>query len=299
MSKIYFFVILSFLLHINNLFSQTIDYKGQILDKESDVVLPFSTVEVFSLKKGVIANDSGKFSISIPANSINDTVEFSFLGYKRKKIVLNSLLDTEINIIKLEKETYVLKEVIINPKDFIQKKLGVVVKKSRRGWHLGNPGDQHAILIKNPFNKRGRLKNINFYITKNGFPTTPFRVRIYSYDRINNKPGKDLLNTNLIVSFNKKRKAWFTVDMEKYNIVFPKEGFFVAMEWIFTSDNYYYFTNMKMNSGNYEDVKCYGQTIGLTTKQKEVIYWRKYLGGKWYHMKYGNAMINADIEFSN
>ncbi len=301
MLKVYVFIILGFLLYFNKLFSQTIDYKGQIVDKVSNEILPFSTVEVFSLRKGVIANDHGEFTLSVPTSNINDTVEFSFLGYKRKKIVLNSLSDTKINIIKLEKETYVLKEVVVNPNDYITKKLGIVVKKNKGKWHLGNPGDQHAILIKNPFDKSGRLKNVNFYITKKGFPSAPFRVRIYSYDSINNKPGKDLLNTNLIVSFNKKTKGWFTVDVSKYNIEFPKEGLFVAMEWIFTDDNYYYFTSMKINSDNYEDVRCYGQTIGLnlTTKITEIVYWRRYLGGEWYRMKHSNAMINADIEFNN
>ncbi len=294
------FIFLSFILpcSFNYLLCQTVDYRGKITDKMTGKVLPFSSIEVFALEKGVLANDNGEFILSMPANSRKDTIECSFLGYKRKKLVLNDLSDTSINIIPLEKESYVLNEVSVRPKYMITKKLGVVVRKNKGNWHLGNPGDQHAILIKNPFNKKGFLKNVSFYITKNGFSKAPFRVRIYSYDTLNNKPGEDLLNTSLIVSYN-KTKGWFTIDMSQYNIEFPEKGLFVAMEWILTSEDYYYYTTMTLGEAEKQDVRCYGQTIGLTSKAVEILYWRRYLGTDWYHMKRSNAMINAEIEFNS
>ncbi len=300
MIKRYSLICLGVLLYCNitSVFSQNTEIVGQIIDKENNEVLPYSTVEIFSLRKGSIANDSGCFSLSVPISSLKDTIVFSFLGYNKHKTVLNKLSSIDNNIIRLEKQSYVLEEVIIIPKSISVRKLGIVKKKNKGNWHLGNQGDQHAILIKNPFDKTGSLKNVNFYITEKGFSSAPFRVRIYSYDSLKKEPSGDLLNESLIVSFDKETKGWFTVDVSKYNIEFPKDGLFVAMEWIFTNEDYYYFTSMKTKSGETEDVSCYGQTIGLTTKQPEKLYWRRYLGTNWYHMPYANAMINAEVVFS-
>lgn len=291
-------LVLLVILNFSNLLSQEIKFKGQIVDKENNNALQFATIEIFSLKTGVVTDYNGSFSITIPDIShLNDTIRISYLGYSQIRTTLNSLSLEDDNIIKLEKKAIVLKEVTINPKDLILKKIGVTIKKNKGNWHLGNPGDQHAIFIKNEFGKPGVLKNVSFYITDKGFPSAPFRIRIYSFDKLKKAPGYDLLNQNMIVNFDRKKNGWFTIDVSKFHIEFPSEGIFVAMEWIYTKQEYYYTTPMKSKSGILEDVKCYGQTIGLSDKQPEVLYWRRYLGTEWYHMKFGNAMINAEIEF--
>lgn len=212
--------------------------KGEIIDSESKSSIPYSTIEIPLLNKGTIADSLGIFSIEIPDTCEKITLEISSLGYKPSALQLD-LTETKSETIKinLTKEVYLLDEINITPTALIEKEVGILEKKSKYDL-FGVIGVQHGILIKNPSEENGFIAKLSFYINKNGFPNCPFRIRIYEFDQSKNQPGKNILNRNLIVTNPNKGNNWFTVDVSDFSLIFPKEGVFIAMQWI--NDGEYY-----------------------------------------------------------
>ena len=109
MRKIYFILIFVFSFKA---VSQE-DFKA-IVENES-TGLPMSSVHVLNLTKvvGVITNQKGEFEIGA---QVNDTLYFSYLGFKSIKIrVTNDLIKFKNSKIRLTELAYALEEVIVSP----------------------------------------------------------------------------------------------------------------------------------------------------------------------------------------
>jgi hypothetical protein len=299
--KILLFSIISLIL-INYCFGQNVDLTGEIIDYKTNQALPYATIEIFNLKSGTITDKNGIFHLEIKPNDlITDSLNFSFVGYETKKMSINDFLKTE-KIIKLKEKPIEIGEIKIIPKKYSEIIIGIKDKKpwSKQYSNLfsGNKGNY----IKNKKEKTGWIKSVSYYIHPDGNPTTPFRVRIYDVSK-DKKPGKDILNHNLVVSA--KKSGWFTVDVSEYNIPFPENGAFVMMEWINSGDEYYFEKEVprKGKNGQPEMVKrkFYGQSLGTVSKKGGVVMWGNNLGYEWAAHdlsnkgNYVNAMINAEI----
>ncbi|MGB7394876.1 MAG: carboxypeptidase-like regulatory domain-containing protein [Pricia sp.] len=113
------FLLLLFVLTASNVFSQ--EEESETLQEINAVVVnaqsdkPMESVHVVNLNQvvGTITNEEGEFSI--PA-AVNDTLYFSFLGFKSQKIrVTNDMFKFENTEIALTELAYALEEVIVRP----------------------------------------------------------------------------------------------------------------------------------------------------------------------------------------
>ncbi|MBI3502563.1 MAG: carboxypeptidase-like regulatory domain-containing protein [Bacteroidetes bacterium] len=101
-------------------FSQTINVKGIVFDKDSATPMPFAYAVDKNSSNGTVANDEGKFSLSI---QFGDTLAFSYLGYNMTKIFTHTLKDSVKNFslrlkIFLRQKTVELKPLIITSHSF-------------------------------------------------------------------------------------------------------------------------------------------------------------------------------------
>ncbi|WP_411032005.1 carboxypeptidase-like regulatory domain-containing protein [Spongiimicrobium sp. 3-5] len=113
-------ILLCFVLIGFSVFSQ--DDVENITEKEIKAVVvnaqtdfPMESVHVVNLNKvvGTITNKKGEFQITA---AVNDTLFFSFLGFKSQKIrVTNDMFRFEDTEIKLTELAYALEEVILRP----------------------------------------------------------------------------------------------------------------------------------------------------------------------------------------
>ncbi len=94
-------------------FSQQVKISATVKDSQTGEVLPYCNVLVVGANKGTITNADGIFSIT--TDSENDILEFSFIGYKKTKIVAKNIL--KYPVVKLEKQSLSLQEVIIAGND--------------------------------------------------------------------------------------------------------------------------------------------------------------------------------------
>ncbi|WP_350285232.1 carboxypeptidase-like regulatory domain-containing protein [uncultured Croceitalea sp.] len=92
-------------------------YKGKIVEKNTNKELVFATIALEGTNISTISNTEGEFLLKVPLTIKGGVVSFSFLGHTTKKIPLEQL-NKKNNKIELEVSITQLEEVNINaPKD--------------------------------------------------------------------------------------------------------------------------------------------------------------------------------------
>jgi hypothetical protein len=89
------------------------EFRAVVINAQS--LAPLESVHVINLNKvvGTITNSSGEFSITA---SVNDTLYFSYLGFKSQKIrVTNDMFKFKETKIALTELAYALEEVVVQP----------------------------------------------------------------------------------------------------------------------------------------------------------------------------------------
>ncbi len=89
------------------------EFQAVVINAQSST--PLESVHVINLNKvvGTITNSNGEFSISA---SVNDTLYFSYLGFKSQKIrVTNDMFKFKNTQIALTELAYALEEVVVKP----------------------------------------------------------------------------------------------------------------------------------------------------------------------------------------
>jgi hypothetical protein len=239
------------------------------------------------------SDENGNFSLNITKEK--EIFTFSCVGYQS----LNKLIDKDsiYLTITLSQILYQLNEVKVLSEKANYKTKILGNKKVGLGNLLPTPRFQYALFIPNAENEIGIIKSVSLFMRQpiGGSAKGPFRLRIYSLDTITKKPGNDLLNANLIVNA-EKQWSWFTIELTKYQIAFPKDGFFVAMEILPTSN---YEKGELKRLGSYQNEYKY-PSIGYVNSKKEDNTWGFYpdkitSDGRWRIIKNINCSIKAEI----
>ncbi|QXP61610.1 carboxypeptidase-like regulatory domain-containing protein [Olleya sp. HaHaR_3_96] len=94
----------------------TQEFKGQILDKNTNKPLALADLTVTKSNISTVSNSEGEFSLKVPENLINNSVVVSYLGYQKLEF---KLLDLKTNMtIYLEQVPTVLAEIdLVTPQD--------------------------------------------------------------------------------------------------------------------------------------------------------------------------------------
>ncbi len=269
---------------------------GRIVDDKTKEPIPFASIGLKEEQTGALTNEYGFFQMAMPQKNPQDSLMVVALGYKRKSVLVKPGIKVQDMIVEVTKRAVELKNVQVTSSGKIKNlDLGSRSSAPGEGMIQGMPGSQYAFFVKNEKNKTlGNVRTVSFYIGENGFPREPFRVRLYKADGNYNSPNTDLLTENIVVSA-PKGGEWYTIDLTEYNIEAPEEGFFVAMEWIVSGDNFY--------SVNFMDnYTPYGQILKPTFEYKEALTWNYTMGSGWSLItlandgKRYNAMIRAEVD---
>jgi hypothetical protein len=100
-------------------------FKGSILDSKTKNELIYASITVSGTSISTISNSEGKFSIKIPKEKQNASLEISFLGYKNKLVSIKEL-KSDKNVVYLEPSNTMLNEVVVNTSDANTLFLGVL-----------------------------------------------------------------------------------------------------------------------------------------------------------------------------
>ena len=93
---------------------QKITISGKVVDLETNEPLPFSSVSIKGKSIGTITNADGDFDFHIPSEYTNDLLSISLIGYESYEVPAWTLLGKPGQVIKLNKFTLYLDEVVVS-----------------------------------------------------------------------------------------------------------------------------------------------------------------------------------------
>lgn len=262
-------------------FSQVI--KGRVINALTDEPVPYVIVTDAGRTLGIRTDTSGIFQFP----RLADTLLFSAPGYKPMRIGTSGVDSLEVRL----EENLLLMQPIPFPMNRppVPVRAGALRKQSqgRISDCDSTSQSEFALFIPNDEKQRAILNKVSFYLLRAGKQRAPFRIRIYQNQ--NGKPGSDLLDESVIV-YPKWWKRWKEVKVGPYNLVVPREGLFVAMEWLSTPENHYT-DRMKMTDGTLRISSCNGPVLGLTDEFKNCRWWSRANGGSWFQMNCGTDAL--------
>ncbi|WP_234736063.1 carboxypeptidase-like regulatory domain-containing protein [Tellurirhabdus bombi] len=270
--------LLYFLLFVlsNGLAIGQVVIRGKIQSVDDGRPVPYALITDPQHRFGTYADTSGQFTARVPAGV--DTLLISCVGFLDTTVIISGLADKPVILLKA-KETQ-LPEMIVRRRKPRIATLGALRRRTTYVWgNCSGRNIEYALLIRNPRSLNGYLNKIAYLIAREGIPTAPFRVRIYANNE--GEPGADLLPRSVIATA-RRGGNWCEVDLSDYNIRLPKEGVFVAMEWLATQNPKYHFSKgFKMPDGQQNKLECYGQYLAFSKEIKSALVWERVNGGYW------------------
>jgi hypothetical protein len=90
-----------------------IEFKGRILDSETNKPLSFVSIGIPKSGSGVISNEFGEFNYHVPENFEYENIQISIIGYKKVTINASELKPETLITIRLNTEIQMLNEVTV------------------------------------------------------------------------------------------------------------------------------------------------------------------------------------------
>lgn len=247
--------------------AQSTTLSGTVVDAASGQPIPFAVVEIPARHLGVQATEQGTFVLELPAAlAPADSLRATSLGYQARQFAVPAASPGRLALLAA---AVALPEAVVRPPGpptvlgpgddgdragFSQGNLRAVGSK---GWQVARRFEQAPT---------GVVQAVRFYVKPNSqcgkaSAKTPFRVRLYAADGPAGAPGTDLLTTSILTVAT--GKGWHEVDLLRYQIKVPMAGFYVAMEWLYTSEAYgCTYTSFNPTTKEKKTDYAYGQSLG-------------------------------------
>ncbi|WP_416441812.1 carboxypeptidase-like regulatory domain-containing protein [Leeuwenhoekiella sp. A16] len=111
-----FLILTSGIINAQDTTDDFIEYRGQVIDKNTEDALPFANLTVEGTNIASVTNSEGEFSLKVPKGMPNAKVEVSFLGYQKLLIIISEFR-TNNTVIALEPSATELGEInVTRPK---------------------------------------------------------------------------------------------------------------------------------------------------------------------------------------
>ncbi len=253
--------------------------RGVVKDSISGQPIPYVNIWVENETIGTTSEENGSFSLDIKDEKV---LVFSALGFEIKRA------SSKNGIILLNPKVFELKEVVVERPKF------------KKEIEIGENLQKNAIRITAVFsNLKGRyfpfkesyketkyIKKVKIF-TKSKIASAKFKLRVLGVNNLG-YPGNDLMDEEIIITV-KKGKNENAINFEKYNLVFPENGIFIAFETLFLEENksFYNQPNKKLKAVSYEP----GLVYNLVDDQNSFVFTEK----GWY--KFPKQPISQNEDF--
>ena len=200
---------------------------GRVTKANTKEPIPFVSVGLRAAGTGGLTDKNGYFQMVTSDEFKTDSLVFMTLGYKRHSVLVASGQSENLRIELSPRPAGLL--VKVGPCWTIR----AAPTCSQPVYEIiaGLPGTQFAFFIENDKRKQIReIRSVSFYVGNNGLPMVPFRIRIYRADSDQHMPAADLL-TEQVELVPSECGKWNTIDLSRYHVGVPPEGYFVALEF--------------------------------------------------------------------
>lgn len=271
-------LVITILLISNYCFSQL---KSVIIDSETKEKIPYVNIWIENENIGTTSNEKGEFELEINGTKI---ILFSALGFETRKISSDSIK----NVLELKPLVTELKEVVIKSKKQNKKLVVGKFKKSKINHYFacGTTPWISARYFKyqEDYDKTSFLNKIRV-LTNSDVNDSKFNIRFYSVSK-NGEPNESIFDEN-IIGIAKKGKKITEIDISDLNIEFPKEGLFIAIEWLIIESNKHQYSYTMTGSGKKLTGISYEPAIGTVPAETDENSWI-FTQGKWRKMHKNN-----------
>ena len=224
------FLIIFFLIGNNLLLlGQTIS--GTVFEMDGDVPIEYVSIGIIGKNVGAVSDQNGRYILQINPEYHNDTLRFSYIGYRSYSVKVSDFINRNNWNVSLEKRDYELTELLIRPRNVRQRRLGITAGKimSTSFCYLSNSGGGHetGILINN--NKTVFVKEVNINVADFDCDTAFFRINFYK--PIENQQFDNVLSNPIYHSITKQdiKNGKITIDLRQHNLVIEHD-FLVTYE---------------------------------------------------------------------
>ena len=261
MKKINFILALFAILSFH---AQTIS--GTVISKDDNHPIPYAKIGIVNSNYGIQADENGKFQIKLDDISKDKELIVAVAGYKQFRSSVENFVKTNPHNIYLYEKVTNIQEVVMTPKNYKDKNLGVN-SKSKSIMFTPNMEKGNSVVEETAveFSSGKRLKinkiNMNFSRFES---TTPIKVRYTIYDEKDGKPNNLILSKDIIATINKDDLDDFTYSLDVTNEKIWLEGkFFVGIQFIGQSNGKVALSGALFRSGYYRSFYGNWEKIGM------------------------------------
>jgi hypothetical protein len=185
---------------------------------------------------GTVSDSTGHFNLAVTNEYLDDTLQFSMVGYYRVKRPVKEFIGADAPIIiPLLKKIYQLKEITITNN---LQQIEIVGRQSKgsllQASIIPKGGKNPIIGAESGLRMQAKrypaqLENFNFYVSGNNFKYIKFRLNIYSLK--NNLPDTLLFNHEILVSLKNFKTGWSKIDLTPYKLTVDAD-FAITLQWV-------------------------------------------------------------------
>jgi len=253
------------LMCITSVFAQV---KGKVID-ENKQPIPYVNIWVEGENVSTTSDIDGHFTLQITEEK---TLLFSSLGFEKKKVK-----STEVSLVQMRPTTYELGEILVlNKRETKKVEIGQPENAIHQAFENGPKFDAKFFPYRPAYKKTQYIKKVSIF-TENALEEASVKIHFYAVNS-DGMPGDELLQKDFIVSVKKgSRRTWF--DLTSLNVVFPKEGLFVAIERLFIDKNKFEKTVATQDPNKVKIQRTYYPLPFYSFVEGSFTY--TFLGGKW------------------
>ena len=219
-----FFVFLSSF----SLFAQK--FSGVIINAKSGLPIDYVNVGVIGQNIGTVSDAKGNYSLTIDQQYDNDTLLVSCIGFHSFSIRVGDFKKLSNHSIELQERIFELAGVVVRPKIFKQKILGVSTKRKfvQAGFSENNLGYEIGVLMK--VRKSAFIERVIINVARCSYDTLFYRVNIYRRD--GKRMFENILEEPIYIELPKDMVAEeVVIDLERYNLGVQGD-FLVSLEHV-------------------------------------------------------------------
>lgn len=248
--------------------------KGVVQNSETQLPIPYTNIWIVGENIGTTSDENGQFILEHIDSQ--KTIVFSGIGYQTLEIMLSKGNHT----VTLSPQNIVLPEALVTAEKAVKTtKLGGY-KKSKINFYFGSNAQPVIRARYFPFDiahENTLIKEVSIH-TRSEVKDARFHVRLYAADE-QGQPGA-FLHDKVIKGIAKKGNQATSINLSTLDLTFPKEGVFVAIEWLIIEQNQYWTKGKDVETGQKTKEIAYAPLFGIVTSEQNENSWI-FENGQW------------------
>lgn len=249
-----------------SIYTQSQIISGTVFSKEDKTAIPYVKIGVLNGDFGVQTDENGKFQFDLDKVTIDKELIIVVPGYEEFRSSVADFVKNKPHDIYLKDKVTDIQEVVIVPKNFKDKNLGVN-SRSKSIMFTPNMEKGESVVVETAveFNSSKKVKVTKINMNFSRFESTvPIKVRYTIYDEKDGKPNDLIIGKDIIATISKDQlnDSTFSIDVSNDKI-WLQGKFFVGIQFIGQTDGKVALSGALFRTGYYRSFYGNWEKIGM------------------------------------